>query len=487
MSIVEYLLEEANANPLIKNNFEEAAYDVSAASGEAGEAYICEMLERAGSKWWHMRHTEGVDMSPYSRGATYDLLEFHVTVMVILHENQRSTSILGLSRPQFSPNALTKHDSRGPWSLHPSGIPSPKDQVVLPPSDPARPQAGSNWFWLTDWQIDYSDPRVDPTSGWQYARSFEERDEGWTPVAPTAGYGWVRRRRWVRVMKRRMDLAKGNVREEPISRDYLGQAEDLVHNINMESTETDPTRRMLQQLTNELRVYEEATQILLAGLKSDTNEYRKHEASILVKSHSEHTEKLNAKVSLLGSKLSTPVGPVQHNPELARELGFDSQVQQPESDIYVDETPVTTDFDTNPWSGAEQQQQQQQQQPWIQHNESDSSLNHVDLIGGHDAHVPVTTTSMVEAGPRTFTWESDTEARECRRCARRFGLLVRRHHCRRCGLIVCDKCSSSRTYLSPSEILQDPNGPFESLQVLASHHQRVCDKCYADLGTEGRA
>ena len=59
MSIVEYLLEEANANPLIKNTFEEAAYDVRAASGEAGEAYICEMLERAGTKWWHQRHTEG--------------------------------------------------------------------------------------------------------------------------------------------------------------------------------------------------------------------------------------------------------------------------------------------------------------------------------------------------------------------------------------------------------------------------------------------
>lgn len=56
MSIVEYLLDEARANPLIKNNFGEAAYDVSAA---AGESYICEMLEKAGRKWWHLQHTEG--------------------------------------------------------------------------------------------------------------------------------------------------------------------------------------------------------------------------------------------------------------------------------------------------------------------------------------------------------------------------------------------------------------------------------------------
>jgi hypothetical protein len=56
MSIVEYLLDEAHANPLIKNNFGEAAYDVSAA---AQESYICEMLEKSGRKWWHLQHTEG--------------------------------------------------------------------------------------------------------------------------------------------------------------------------------------------------------------------------------------------------------------------------------------------------------------------------------------------------------------------------------------------------------------------------------------------
>ncbi|KAI7854342.1 FYVE zinc finger-domain-containing protein [Circinella umbellata] len=436
--------------------------------------------------------------------------------MVIIHENQRSTSILGLSRPHFSSNALTKHDSRGAWSLHPSGIPSAKEKVELP----SRPGSGSNWFWLTDWQIDYSDPRVDPTSGWQYARSFDEGDEGWTPVAPTSGYGWVRRRRWVRVMKRRMDLDKGNHRAEDEStvqqQDYLAQADELVQHAKdeMENADTqgnDPTRQLLRQLTHELRVFEEAIQLLLAA---DTNQYRKHEASILVKSHTSHAEKLNAQITSLGAKLSTPVTPVQHNAELARELGFttdnDNTIQTPklasqqQRDMvnYIEESNPTgnnndgvtvTDFDSNPWS--QQQRQQQLQEPaWLRpHNESSSTLNHVDLMADDDnSHVVSslildTTTTDVSDGPRAFTWESDTESKECRRCARKFGILVRRHHCRRCGLIVCDKCSGSRTYLSPSEILQDPNVPFESLQVLASHHQRVCDKCYADLGTEGRA
>jgi hypothetical protein len=47
-------LVESHANPLIKNNFGEAAYDVSAA---AGESYICEMLHRAGKSWWQMQHS----------------------------------------------------------------------------------------------------------------------------------------------------------------------------------------------------------------------------------------------------------------------------------------------------------------------------------------------------------------------------------------------------------------------------------------------
>jgi hypothetical protein len=42
-------LDEAHANPLLKNNIGEAAYDASAASREA---YICELLEKAEKKWW---------------------------------------------------------------------------------------------------------------------------------------------------------------------------------------------------------------------------------------------------------------------------------------------------------------------------------------------------------------------------------------------------------------------------------------------------
>ncbi|CAG8848184.1 10947_t:CDS:2, partial [Racocetra persica] len=49
VDIVEYLLDRGGANPLIKNNFGETAYDAAATSQEV---YICELLEKAEREWW---------------------------------------------------------------------------------------------------------------------------------------------------------------------------------------------------------------------------------------------------------------------------------------------------------------------------------------------------------------------------------------------------------------------------------------------------
>ncbi len=142
----------------------------------------------------------------------------------------------------------------------------------------------SNWFWLTDWQIDYSDPRVDPTSGWQYAKSFSDDDNAWTPVAPTSGYNWVRRRRWVRVMKRRMDLTKGSHRGENVlignleeedeedeeqEDDYLLQADTIIQSVKWsdDSTEGDGSTD-IQTLKDDLQKYNQAIDILTEALKS---------------------------------------------------------------------------------------------------------------------------------------------------------------------------------------------------------------------------
>lgn len=49
------------------------------------------------------------------------------------------------------------------------------------------------------------------------------------------------------------------------------------------------------------------------------------------------------------------------------------------------------------------------------------------------------------AAPLDAEWRPDTKACEC--CGVGFGLLTRRHHCRRCGRCVCGKCSPFKMHL----------------------------------------
>ncbi|KAJ2708239.1 hypothetical protein FB645_000085 [Coemansia sp. IMI 203386] len=93
-------------------------------------------------------------------------------------------------------------------------------------------------------------------------------------------------------------------------------------------------------------------------------------------------------------------------------------------------------------------------------------------------------------------WEPDDSAMQCRQCARRFTLFLRRHHCRRCGLIFCVNCSSKRSLLAspvgPSlggyyapHMDDDENTPLALLRGRSREEgacwrfqeHRVCDPC----------
>ena len=100
-----------------------------------------------------------------------------------------------------------------------------------------------NVDFRSDWTLDLTHPRVDANEGWQYARSFDDPDEQWSAEPPPllerilSGAGvlsrpgpstsgpsypinigsssqsaqsdatsWVRRRRWIRVLRRRLDI-----------------------------------------------------------------------------------------------------------------------------------------------------------------------------------------------------------------------------------------------------------------------------------------
>lgn len=64
---------------------------------------------------------------------------------------------------------------------------------------------------------------------------------------------------------------------------------------------------------------------------------------------------------------------------------------------------------------------------------------------------------------KTF-WQPDTSSRICSCCSTTFSSIVRRHHCRMCGGLVCDQCS-------PKIKLAQYGGPkFPA--------QRTCMKCH---------
>lgn len=65
--------------------------------------------------------------------------------------------------------------------------------------------------------------------------------------------------------------------------------------------------------------------------------------------------------------------------------------------------------------------------------------------------------------PSKEEWVRDDEVNECMVCSStRFGLLNRRHHCRRCGRVVCAACSQKTT-------------------LIDNVMRRTCDDCYRQI------
>ncbi|RHW70121.1 zinc finger protein [Trypanosoma brucei equiperdum] len=69
-------------------------------------------------------------------------------------------------------------------------------------------------------------------------------------------------------------------------------------------------------------------------------------------------------------------------------------------------------------------------------------------------------------------WQKDSDVSGCCKCNVSFSLTTRRHHCRKCGLVVCSKCSRYRINLSS----HDSDTP-----------KRVCRHCFHTLRKNGAA
>ncbi|KAG4076849.1 hypothetical protein HA402_006559 [Bradysia odoriphaga] len=74
---------------------------------------------------------------------------------------------------------------------------------------------------------------------------------------------------------------------------------------------------------------------------------------------------------------------------------------------------------------------------------------------------------MPKVAPDRLNWVKDEDASHCMCCRRSaFTMLCRRHHCRRCGRVVCHMCSKKRIKIP--ELYDDVN-------------VRSCDDCYKQL------
>lgn len=103
-------------------------------------------------------------------------------------------------------------------------------------------------------------------------------------------------------------------------------------------------------------------------------------------------------------------------------------------------------------------------------------------VGGRESDVVV---------PR---WQPDHEATQCPVCHTDFGVFYRRHHCRKCGRVVCSNCSPHRITIPRQYIVQPPNPFYEDEANPGSpgginpalgggEVVRVCNPCVPDPWT----
>ncbi|THV08681.1 FYVE-domain-containing protein [Dendrothele bispora CBS 962.96] len=541
LPVVLYLLNKQKANPLVRNNWGETAYDAAAA---VFEVWICEVLQKAEAERW--------------RGTTvpYNPLSVHTTVPLVLYENNRldtrlKTLAVSGGKPKFSASGLGRHGRRSPFELR---LLSPEDAGLVPAwrSDVQLPLRDSPWalprpgsthlegaershFWLSDWTLDVTHPGVDAEEGWQYARHFDDSDDQWTAEVPlqlerllTGGVSlspslgqsssrrspqpasWVRRRRWVRVMRRRLDIPplpfllpdgsmyhigpdgslipysedsanNGNDGEGQelgvmssnffsMAEDYVGRARYLVgtqSEANTANVSAIDARRAIAKL-------ERATAELRQGILADEDMERRTQAEVLLNAYSRELERRRLAAGAQGLLISgNDVDIDDDGDESDEEFHYPGASPRPSSIRNTVRAASISSGTTDYFSRPESIRRPTDLTPQL-------SQAPDFRVPTHEA--PQKVTRWTAPSPHQIhQWEKDEDVTQCRDCQRRFNLITRRHHCRRCGRIFCDRCSSHRALLDPSDIVHGPGYLPNGNTTGSSSSQRVCQSCFEEV------
>ncbi|KAI0960004.1 hypothetical protein AcW1_004656 [Taiwanofungus camphoratus] len=500
LPVVLYLLTKQNADPFVRNNWGETAYDAAAA---VFEIWICEVLQKTEVEQWH-----GGSHTPYN------LLAVHTTVPLVLYENQRldmrlKTLAVSGGRPKFSASGLGRRGRRAPFELRLSvqeertgrkevpawrsdvQLPLREDPWTLPRPGSSREGAERSHFWLSDWALDVTHPGVDADDGWQYAHAFDDADDQWTAEqslqlerlldgngAITAGLGtgrsrsnsaassssssrrdslssqtWVRRRRWVRVMRRRLDIPPlpflqpdgamyhlaadgslipyveddgsdfgdgegqelGIARSMSSAQDYVARARYLAGTQYGDADSTNgissalEARRVIAKL-------ERATTELKQGIIGDDDMERKTQAEVLLNAYTRELERKRSSADAQGLLISG-----DEDDELYDE-DSDDEFHYPGAS--TDDTPrppsirsSSTDYFYRPGTSRAP-------------TDLTSHLSQAPdfRVPTHEAPQKVLTPRWTPPTPHPVhtQWERDETVSQCRDCGRRFNFLTRR-------------------------------------------------------------
>ncbi|KAG5648689.1 hypothetical protein DXG03_000035 [Asterophora parasitica] len=542
LPVVLFLLSKQNANPLVWNNWGETAYDAAAA---VFEVWICEVLQQAESERW--------------RGTTipYNPLAVHTTVPLILYENQRldtrlKTVAVSGGRSKFSASGLGKHGRRPPFELRlptidlETGVREVgtwRSDVQLPlivtpwalpnpePHDRNHDGAERSHFWLSDWTLDVTHPGVDAEEGWQYAHFFSDPDERWTAEKSpqlerlltgsnivATGFGdssgrrssgssnrppqtWVRRRRWVRIMRRRLDIpplpflepdgsmyhldADGSLipfAEDGLNNNdgdgegqelgsmpttFLSSAKDYVvrsrYLVGTQSQDAENNGDLMSaaEARRAIAKLERATVELRQGILGDEDPDRRTQAEVLLNAYSRELERRRLAAGAHGLLLS----------------GDDDDLDEDDDDDDVQEElrypGAHVEESSRPASRASNSTDNFSR-PSVSRAPTDLTPQ---LSQAPDFRVPTHEAPQKILAPRN--WPSPTPHQLHPQWERDEA------HCRKCGRIFCDHCSTHRLLLDPSDIVHDPAVP--ETQASASS-QRVCQTCFEEVnaGVPGR-
>jgi hypothetical protein len=113
----------------------------------------------------------------------------------------------------------------------------------------------------------------------------------------------------------------------------------------------------------------------------------------------------------------------------------------------------------------------------------DNSINYnfidkIDIIDDSQSkNVSHEIINVKDSSDEEVVWQPSESVTSCSFCSAPFTVFFRKHHCRRCGFVVCDNCSTSRIRLPINITASKDKFNTSSKNDILSSPVRVCDGC----------